>query len=80
MFGDQRPIKLPGTTLEQGLERRSHRPLMRYPKSIKLIQRIVVVSDDSVCGSEIEVCHKTPFTFHESRFPPAIAHVAPLGL
>ena len=76
MFRDKRPIKLPCTTLEQGLERRSHRPLMRSTDLIKLIQRLVVISDDSVCGSEI----LSQNTFHVSRFPPAIAHVAPLGL
>ena len=58
--GTKRPIKLPCTTLEQGLERRSHRPLMRYPKPIKLIQRIVIIFDDFVCWFEIEACHKTP--------------------
>ena len=60
MFRDKRPIKLPCTTLEQGLERRSHRPLMRSTDLIKLIQRLVVISDDSVCGSEIEACHNLP--------------------
>ena len=60
---------LPCTTLEQGLERRSHRPLMRYPKPIKLIQRIIVISDDFVCRFEIKACHKAPFMFHESHLP-----------
>ena len=50
---------------------------MRSTDPIKLIQRIIVISDDSVCRSEIKACHKAPFMFHESRIPPAIAHVAP---
>ena len=53
---------------------------MRSTDPIKLIQRIIVISDDFVCRSEIKACHEAPFMFHESRFPAAIAHVAPLGL
>ena len=78
MFRDKRPIKLPCTTLEQGLERRSHRPLMRSTDLIKLIQRACSSPLMILCvGLRLRVSQNT---FHVSRFPPAIAHVAPLGL